>query len=87
MVLLSAKKDISSSGIISSLNRSSSVAYELPHVWFGVLDADQGWVNQQAFAWQTSLEWGRKVGVVIFFPLGNQSMGMKIHFWGSRPYH
>lgn len=50
MVLLSAKKDTSSSGIISSLNRPSSVASELPHVWFGALDADQGWVNQQAFA-------------------------------------
>lgn len=50
MVLLGAKNHISSSEIISALNRSSSVASELPHVWFGKLDADQGWVNQQASA-------------------------------------
>lgn len=47
MVLLDAKKEISSSEIIFSLNRSSSVASELPHVWFGELDADLGWVNSR----------------------------------------
>lgn len=45
MVLLDAKTEISSSEIISSLNRSSSVASELPHVWFVELDADLGWVT------------------------------------------
>lgn len=48
MALLDAKKDVSSSTIISSLNSSSDVASGLPHVWFGELDADPGWVNQQA---------------------------------------
>lgn len=48
MVLLQAKKDTLVNKTISSLNRSSNVASELPHVWLGELDADQGWVNQWA---------------------------------------
>lgn len=67
MVSLGAKKDTSSSGIISSLNRSPSVASELPHVWFGVLDADQGWVNQLDI-YLTNLFGGRQKGEVVFFP-------------------
>lgn len=42
LVLLGAKKDISSSEIISSLNRSSTVASSLVCGWFGELDADLG---------------------------------------------
>lgn len=58
----------SPSKMIPSLNRSSSVASELPHGWFGGLDTDLGWVKRQACAWQTCLEWGRKVEGVYFSP-------------------
>lgn len=38
------------------------MASELPHVWVGELDVDQGLVNHQAFAYKTCLEQGQKVG-------------------------
>lgn len=51
-------------------------ASELPHVWVGKLDADQGLVNQQVFACKTCLEQVKRRGL-YFFPLGNQCRGMK----------
>lgn len=41
------------------------VASELPHVWVGKPDADQGLVNQQVFACKTCLEQVKKVGAVF----------------------
>lgn len=73
---------ISSSGITSSLNRSSSVASESPHIWFGVFDDDQDWVNQLALTWQTRSEEGRKWWL-YFFPIGQPIYGIG----GGSPCH
>lgn len=52
------------------------VASELPHVWAGKLDADQGLANQQVFAGKTCLEQVKRGRRLYFFPLGNQCRGM-----------
>lgn len=41
------------------------MASELPHVWVGKPDADQGLVNQQVFACKTCLEQVKKAGAIF----------------------
>lgn len=45
--------------------RASYVVSELPHMWAGKPDADQGLVTQQAFACKTCLEQVQKVGAIF----------------------